>query len=66
MSIANYFKCVFTDPGFLPRSLPSETINSEKENKIVTDSEGFYYPLPKNKCIEIKNCSYEVKFCVRI
>ena len=66
MSIANYLKCAFTEPGFLPRSLPDETINSEKENNIVTDSEGLYYPLPRTKCIEIKDCYYEVKFCVKI
>ena len=66
MSLSNYLACAFTEPGFLPRSLPSETINVEKENNIVTDSGGFYYPLPKTKYLEIKDCYYEVKFCVRI
>ena len=58
--------CAFTDPGFLPRSAPSETINTEKENEITTDMSGFYYPSPKSRTIEIKNCEYEMKFCVMI
>ena len=58
MSITNYLKCAFTEPGFLPRSFPSETINTEKVNKISTDSGGktifkFVNILLLNQSIEI-------------
>ena len=64
MTVVNYLKCAFTDPGFMPRSAPDETINTEKANDITTDSSGFYYPSPKNRTVEIKNCEYEMRFCV--
>jgi palmitoyltransferase ZDHHC9/14/18 len=63
MTVINYLKCAFTDPGFLPRSAPDETIFTEKINDITTDMSGYYYPSPKNKTIEIKNCEYEMRFC---
>ena len=66
MTVVNYVTCAFTDPGFMPRSSPDETINTEKQNQITTDMSGFYYPSPKNRTIEIRNCEYEMKFCVKI
>ena len=55
MTVINYLKCAFTDPGFLPRSAPDETIFTEKINDITTDMSGYYYPSPKNKTIESSN-----------
>lgn len=64
LTLINYFVCAFMDPGFLPRSTPCETVQLEKENNITVDLSGAYYPTPKNQVLDIKDCSYDVKFCV--
>ena len=64
LSISNYLKCAFTDPGFLPRATPMDTINTEKINNITVDLSGAYYPAPQNKILEIKGCEYDTRFCV--
>ncbi len=51
------------DPGYLPRSTPEETIKLEKENNITVDLSGAYYPAPKNKIINVRDCDYDSKFC---
>jgi palmitoyltransferase ZDHHC9/14/18 len=63
LSIASYVMCAFSDPGFLPRATPDEAVSTEKANNITVDLSGSYYPMPKNKSIDIKSCEYEVKFC---
>lgn len=63
LTCINYFICAFMDPGYLPRSTPSETIKLEQENNITVDLSGAYYPTPKNKTFNVKNCDYESKFC---
>ena len=64
LSISNYLKCAFTDPGFLPRATPCDTINTEKVNNITVDLSGAYYPAPQNKILDIKGCDYDTRFCV--
>jgi hypothetical protein len=63
LSVSSYIMCAFSDPGFLPRATPDEAVHTEKVNNITVDLSGSYYPLPKNKFIDIKSCEYEVKFC---
>ena len=63
LSLANYFLCAFTDPGFMPRATAHEAVHIEKMNDITVDLSDSYYPSPKNKTISIKDCEYDVKFC---
>lgn len=63
LTVSMYFFTAFTDPGFVPRSTPEETIQTEKENGITVDLSGAYYPTPKLKVIDLKGVDYDSKFC---
>jgi palmitoyltransferase ZDHHC9/14/18 len=53
-TLVMYIVTAFTEPGYLPRSTPEETVQTEKENDITVDLSGAYYPTPKLKTIDLK------------
>jgi hypothetical protein len=64
MTMVNYYKAAFTEPGFLPRGTPYETDYLEKNHDINTDLNDQYFPEPKSIHCVINKCEYIQNFCV--
>jgi len=64
MTMINYYKAAFTEPGFLPRGTPFETNTIESKHKITLDLSGQYFPEPKPLHLNINKCDYLLNFCV--
>lgn len=66
ITMINYYKAAFTEPGFLPRGSPQETDFLEKKHDIITDLNDQYFPVPKSICSVVNKCDYHQNFCVRV
>jgi hypothetical protein len=51
LSVSTYVMCAFSDPGYMPRASPAESVHTENANGITVDLAGQYYPAPKNKTL---------------
>ena len=66
LTIIHFLACFFIDPGYLPRASAYEAFVIEKENNILTDLSGAYYPPPRNKMVKVNGFDYEMRFCVSL
>lgn len=66
LTIIHFLACFFIDPGYLPRASAYEAFVIEKENNILTDLSGAYYPPPRNKIVKVNGFDYEMRFCVSL